>query len=73
MSTFQSNFNSFSKRLQKLNENLQAVKKFGIDEDILVCYLCQKLKISQKEARKIINCVDEFYDKIVLDAAIEGL
>lgn len=62
--SFQSELRSFNKRLEILNTNLDMMKKLGVDEDLLVCYLCHKLKISQKNAKEILACIQTFYDKL---------
>jgi hypothetical protein len=61
MVTAQATLNSFNNRLKELNESLEVVKKFGFNDDLLEAYLAFKLKISGKQARQIIACIDEFH------------
>lgn len=65
MTDFQSELRSFNKRLETLNANLEIMKKVGVDEDILVAYLCHNLKISEKRAREILHSIEEFYNKLI--------
>ena len=62
---FQTELKSFNKRLEILNRNLDMIKKFGVDESLLIAYLCHNLKISEKKAREIMSCVEEFYNKLL--------
>lgn len=65
--------NAFNNRLQKLNESLEVVKMFGFGDDLLEAYLAHNLKVSGKQAREIINCVDEFHRKTVNKMIVKGL
>jgi hypothetical protein len=63
----------FNNRLKELNEHLDAIKKFGFDEDILITYLVVKLKVSRKKAEQIVQCYDDFYNKTIKKAIIDNL
>jgi len=63
--TFQTELRSFSNRIEILNKNLTIMKQFGVDEDLLIAYLCHKLKISEKKSREILLCVEDFYDRLM--------
>lgn len=65
--------NTFNNRLQELNAALEVVKKFGFDEDLLEAYLAHNLKISGKQAREIIDCIDEFHRKTVNKMIVKEL
>lgn len=41
------------------------MKKTGVSEELLVAYLCHKLKLSEKKARQIIVCYESFYDEFL--------
>jgi hypothetical protein len=41
------------------------MKQFGINEDLLIAYLCHHLKIPEKRAREIIDCYEEFYGNFI--------
>lgn len=64
---------AFSNRLQKLNEGITIMKEFGLNEDILEAYLCHNLKMSKKEAVRVMDCCEDFYDKIVKAITIKKL
>jgi ribosomal 50S subunit-associated protein YjgA (DUF615 family) len=65
MTDFQSELKSFNKRLELLHNNLESMKQLGIDEDLLIAYLCHKLKLSEKKAKEMLHSIEEFYDKLV--------
>ena len=69
----QSKIENFTKRIEKLNESLEIVKKFGFDEDLLVSHLIVKLKISGKKAKQIINTFDDFFRKTINNAIVDEL
>jgi hypothetical protein len=73
MVTAQATLNSFNKRLEELNKALDIIKKFGFDDDLLEAYLAHNLKVSGKQAREIIDCIDEFHRKTVNKAIVNGL
>lgn len=63
----------FNRRLKKLNDSLDIIKKYGFDEEVLIAYLCFNLKISRKKAEEIITCYNDFYEKTIKRAVIKGL
>ena len=65
--------NTFNNRLKELNDALEIVKKFGFDEDLLEAYLAHNLKISGKQAREIMECIDEFHRKTVNKMIVKEL
>ena len=69
----QSKIDTFNKRIQELNESLEIIKRFGFDSEILEAYLSFKLKISGKQAREIINCIDDFHRKTINREIVNGL
>jgi len=69
----QATLNTFNNRLQELNSSLAVVKKFGFGDDLLEAYLAYNLKVSGKQAREIINCMDEFHRKTVNKMIVKGL
>ena len=73
MGNAQATLNSFNNRLQELNASLDMIKKFGFGDDLLEAYLAHNLKISGKQAREIINCVDEFHRKTVNKMIVKDL
>jgi len=69
----QSTLNSFNNRLQELNNSLEVIKKFGFDDSLLEAYIAYNLKVSGKQAREIINCIDEFHRKTVNKMIVKNL
>jgi len=69
----QSSLDTFNKRLEELNSALEIIKKFGFDQEILEAYLAYKLKLSGKQAREILECIEEFHRKTVNRAIVKGL
>lgn len=59
--------------LQKIKDSFEAMKKSGVSEDILIAYMCFKLHKSQKEMKKMLDCQEEFYDKLVKRMTIKKL
>jgi len=71
----QTKINSFEKKLKTLIEGIEIMKKNGIDEEILICWLIQKTKLSRKNVQLMLNSQGEFYnrmlDKSIFDALKE--
>ena len=71
----QTKINSFEKKLKTLIEGIEIMKKNGIDEEILICWLIQKTKLSRKNVKLMLNSQGEFYnrmlDKSIFDALKE--
>lgn len=63
----------FGDRLKKVIEGFQAMKTWGMDEEILICYLMVKTKLGRGQIEKMIKSTNEFYDKILKEGIIEGL
>ncbi|MGC9309471.1 MAG: hypothetical protein ACP5D2_02125 [Candidatus Nanoarchaeia archaeon] len=73
MVEFESRLNVFSNNLKKLQIEIDGIKKLGVSDEILVCWLVVKLKVSQKDARNIIHCVEEFYNNFLSKEVINQL
>ena len=63
----------FSERLKALNEQMEAMKKFGVSEDVLRAYLCHKMKITEKSANKIMQTYEEFYKSFLRENIVHAL
>ena len=63
----------FGERLKKVAEGFRVMKQFGVDEEILICYLMVHLKIGRSQVEKMIKSTDEFYEKLLKEGIIEGL
>lgn len=64
---------TLNKRLTEVRDKFNELKKCGIDAEILEIYLQSKTKLSRKKIRDFINHQEEFYDKLIKTAILEGL
>lgn len=64
---------TLNKRLKEVKEKFEALKKCGIDEEILEIYLANKTKLSRKDIRKLLTCLEDFYMKLVKKEILEHL
>jgi hypothetical protein len=69
----QSKIDYFSKKLKSIEEGLEIMKKFGINERILIAWLCHEMKISEKQGRMIVEKIDEFYGLIIKKEVCDAL
>jgi len=53
------------KRLKELKETLEAMKKNGINEEIMIPYIQSKTKLSRKDVKKMLNSLEEFYEDLI--------
>ena len=60
----------FGERLKRLVEGIETMKHFGLDEEILVSWLVHRLKVSERKAREIIKCQDEFFSRLMKEEII---
>jgi len=63
----------FGNRLEKLSTELQLMKQYGINEDVLKAYLCHNLKISEKKAEQIMKCYEDFYGNFIKKGVSDAL
>jgi len=63
----------FSDRLKKVAEAIKVINKSGIHEEILIVWLCFKLKVSKKKAKEIIYHTNDFYEKLIMESTIEQI
>jgi len=52
-------------RLKKVIEGFNAIKTFGLDEDILICYLRVKTKMNEKNIKLMLKFQNEFINKLM--------
>lgn len=55
----------FGARLKKVIEGINLMKNFGMDEDILICWLRIKTGLSQADIKLMLKSQEEFYNKLV--------
>jgi len=61
------------RRLKQVVDKFDALKKSGMDEEILKIYLKHKTKLSMNNIEKVLKTMDEFYNKLIKLELIEGL
>lgn len=61
------------KALERFTKNYEELKAIGINQEILETYLAMKTKLSMKNIRAILKSQDEFYQNLIVNAAVEGL
>ena len=62
----------FGERLKKVQEGIEVMKHYGLDEEILIAWLCHELKISVKKAKQITSCTQEFYDTLLKEQIVDS-
>ena len=60
-------------RLREVADKFNALKKCGIDEEILIVYIQSKTKLSQKKVKKMLSATEEFYNKLIAQMTAEAL
>ena len=63
----------FGQRLKKVLEGFETLKTFGLDEDILITWLCYKTKLSKKDVKLMLKHQEGFYNKLLKKGILEAL
>lgn len=63
----------FGNRLKKLIEGIETMKHFGLDEDILIAWICYKTKLSKKDVQLMLKSQEEFYTRLLKKNILENL
>jgi hypothetical protein len=53
------------RRLKQVKETFEALKKSGINEEILIAYLQNKTKMSRKAIKRMLDNIEQFYEDLV--------
>lgn len=64
---------TLNKRLKEVKEKFEALKKCGIDSEILEIYLQNKTKISRKNIKLLLKNLDGFYNKLIKEEITKAL
>lgn len=64
---------TLNKRLKEVKEKFEALKKCGIDEEILEIYLQVKTKLSRKKVREFLVNLEKFYNKLISTEVLKKL
>ena len=61
------------KRLKEVNEKFDALKKSGIDEEILIVYLQHKTRLPRKKIKQLLDETEDFFEKLISKEVAEKL
>ena len=62
-----------NKRLQEVKEKFDALKKCGLDEEILEIYLQSKTKLSRRKIKEMLKNLEDFYHKLITTEVLKKL
>ena len=62
-----------SEGLKELREDCEAMNKVGVSKEILVAWLCYKMKISKKAANKFLENYKNFFDELIIKDEIDQI
>ena len=54
-----------NKRLKKLVEAMEDLKRLGMNEEILIIYVSHKTKLPLRDVKAVIENVEDFYRKLL--------
>ncbi len=63
----------FGKRLKKLIEGIELMKHYGLDNEILIAWLCQKTRLPKTEVILMLKSQEEFYNRLMKKDIVEAL
>jgi phosphomevalonate kinase len=66
-------YDDLNSRLKEVVKKFKEWRESGMDEEILVIYLHDKLRMSRNKVYDMLNRMDEFYEKLVKEKIIRGL
>jgi len=62
-----------NKRLKEVVDKFNQLKKCGLDEEILEIYIEKKTKLSKKNVKKVLDSMEDFYNKLIKTTILENL
>ncbi len=62
-----------NKRLREVKKKFEDLQKSGIDEEILIAWICNKTRMKRADVMKILKSQEEFYDKLIKESILETL
>ena len=62
-----------SNRLKEVKEKFEALKKSGVDKELLNVWIQHKTKLSKGNVIKMIEAQEDFYTRLVKESIIEKL
>jgi len=63
----------FGNRLKQLIQGIETMKHFGLDNEILISWLCYKTKLPKKDVQLMLKSQEEFYNRLMKKNIIENL
>lgn len=64
---------ALEKRLKEVGEKFDALKKCGIDEELLIVYLQHKTKLPRKKIKQMLEETEDFFEKLVSKEVAEEI
>ena len=61
------------KQLETISKKFKEIKNSGVDEELLVCFIKDKTKLSKRSIRLMLTKQAEFYNKLVSKEVAEAL
>jgi len=65
--------NKLQKQLETISKKFHEIKNSGIDEELLVCFIKDKTKLSKASIRNMLLKQSEFYNKLVSKEVAKSL
>lgn len=62
-----------SKRLKEAKDSFDAMKKVGINEEILIIYLMHKTKLPRKKIKEILVNEKEFFENLISEEVLKEI
>lgn len=62
-----------NKQLKEVKQKYDALKKCGIDEEILIVWLQHKTHLNKKKITELLKDVDIFFNKLIKNAIVDEL
>ena len=59
--------------LEKFTEHYKELREVGINQEILEAYLASKTRLSMKSIKAILESQDEFYNNLIVNAAVDAI
>lgn len=64
---------TLNKRLKEVKEKFETLQKSGIDEEILIAWICNKTRMKRADVIKMLKSQEEFYDKLIKESILKNL
>jgi ADP-heptose:LPS heptosyltransferase len=61
------------KRLKEIKETFEALKKAGVNEEILLAFIQMRTKMSRRDIKQMLNAQEEFYSNLISKEVADAL